>query len=1286
MSDKEKIPAKKPNLELAFDVGHSSVGWAVMQAVGRESARTETPSVNILGCGVVTFGADDCLASKRRQYRQQRRHARATRKRIELLARFLSHHLKGEADPATARFLELLKPYLEQTAATRQLQGDGDSFAWQRAAEILAAAREGQPLPAIGWAELWDILRWYAHNRGYFAPPWANRGDGSSAADADDEVSDTEKVEHANALMRELGTSTMAETITAYTARYEREAAEWQQGKSKDKPKHFKGLNAAFLREKVVWPEVHALLTALKGKLPKLDDALIRTLLGNDVDPLRDRDAWRTLLSPSLSSIPNGGEGGRRPGEEVLVAARDKSAKHGSEESLPGPAIQLPKRYHGGLLFGQVIPRFENRIIGVCPIHFAKRQAELLAAGFSPADAQKEAAKQSKLPSKATREFLRYRWAMQIANIFGAKRGEPKTRPLTADERKQLTALAEKQGAFTKGEFKVAVRQITGWPEKPPRDNLDGLLLHPDAERALVLDPARQQIHKCKLAVALDALPERYRKRLYGQLTRGKAVTLATVRNWLAGAEAEAFDAEVQRVLEAANTKRSKKQAPPTRDELLTEELRVDWKRVASGRAPYARPVLRQAYDEVMQGFDPRAEKSADQPRGCLCQTNELKEAQLQRRLEEQTNNHLIRHRLLILGGEQPKPNPTREQEKSRFKGLLHDLIQEFANGDKSRIAGMTIEVARDLRDLSGKTRKEQEQDLGLRLGDFKRVAKDVEDYCKPRGIRVTASLIRKARIANDQGWKCPYTKEPFELQNILNGDMELDHIIPFRDRESNSLDSLVVTWKEINAMKKRRTAWQFMSEEETKPVDGLPRLQLLPLSKFEEHVKSLKPKRGQGHPDDRARKERRVKRLLTPTYEEKEFTPRDLTLTSHLVRLGAQVLQRAFPPDQRPPVNSIPGSVTGEVRKAWKLTGCLEAANPAVMEEVEERNPNTGQVEKIRRVKKKDDIRGITHLHHALDACVLGLAAHYFPRHGTVWSAMVKAGTERDADDDRRLWLAMTKRRPTPQEAALLQATGLYQADSEGRMHLTDLPEDLKKQLRARLSEKRVVQHIPADMSGVKTEENTRRVLQVREDGRVDLRQQAPRDAKTGVRPQPKTTDESAGKLLGLNPANGDGKLKRQKGVRVITENFGVAILDHAPEGEDKFVIIPWHKVHARIFKGLNGEKSLVERNGGKMPRVLRNGQLIRVPSGTRAGIWRVTSTKNTEAYGLALDLSSPDNLKLDRGNAPIQKLCEDGLEIVDCPLVGVDASHVKVAEVKKRPRKKPADTMTADDTSATT
>jgi CRISPR-associated endonuclease Csn1 len=1199
------------DLELAFDVGHSSIGWAVLQSRTDVSPAANAPRVNILGCGVVTFGADDCLASKRRTYRSQRRHLRATRKRIAWMEKLLAQLgvLSTEAFEAVHK------------------QAGGDSFAWQRAAEILANARSQKPLPDLGWPELWNILRWYAHNRGYFSPPWANREEDSIADDND--VPDTEKVERANAIMREFKTVTMAETISAYTVRYEQEVAEWQQKKRAEKSPHFKGLKAAFLRESVVWPEVRDLLTALKGKLPKLDDALIRTFLGNDPDPMKDREAWRTI---------------------------------------PCPAIKLSGRYHGGLLFGQVIPRFDNRIIGVCPIQFARRQAELIAAGFSADDAKDKAAKESKLPSKATPEFLRFRWAMQLANIFGERAGERETRALSANERKQITERAERQGAFAKGEFKKAVREIAGWPDKLSRDNLDNLLMHPDAEKALVLDPAQREVHNSKLAAALTALPERFRKRLLGKLRRGQSVSYKQIHGWLAGADADAFDAEIQRVIEAANTKHSKKQTPLTRDELLAEKLAAEFPK---GRAPYARPVLRQAYEEVMKGWDPRAEKKDQQPRGCLCQTDELKEAQLQRRLEEQTNNHLIRHRLLILGGEQPKPNAKPEHERRRFKGLLHDLIQEFANGDKSRIAGMTIEVNSELRDLSGKTRKAQEQDLGLRFGDFKRVSAKVEEACKRRGIRVTAGIIRKARVAEDLGWRCPYTGKDFCIDTLLDGVMDKDHIIPYADRESDSLDSLVITWNEVNKWKDKRTAMQFIRDEGGKRVPGRPELEIMALAVFQKHVAGLDTRKG--HDDDRARKKRRIRRLLTEHYEEKEFTPRDLTVTSHLVRLGAQVLQRNFPKDQRPPVVSLPGSVTGEVRKAWKLTGCLEAANPAVMEEVEERDEATGELKKVRRAKKKNDIRGITHLHHALDACVLALSAHYFPHHGTVWSTMVKAGIDREADDDRRLWLAMTKRRPTPAEAALLKTTGLYKADAQGRMHLDELPEQLKQQLRQRLVEKRVVQHIPADMSGMRVQENTRGITAIK-DGRVFLRQQS-RDAKTGklsINP----TEESANKVIGLKA----GKLTPQKGVRVITDNFGVAILDHAPEGEDKFVIVPWHKIWVRIYKGFKDEagktieKSLVERNGGKQPRILRIGTLIRVSNPKNKaykGIWMVRGVQLNQRAGYLVDISEPDVIEYRvpkrkdcKQNVGLKALVQGGLEILKTPLTGVVSPPLKLAE----------------------
>jgi hypothetical protein len=428
----------------------------------------------------------------------------------------------------------------------------------------------------------------------------------------------------------------------------------------------------------------------------------------------------------------------------------------------------------------------------------------------------------------------------------------------------------------------------------------------------------------------------------------------------------------------------------------------------------------------------------------------------------------------------------------------------------------------------------------------------------------------------------------------------------------------------------------EFVRAEGGKPVPGRPELTLMPLALFQKHVEGLDTRKG--HPDDRARKKRRIRRLLTENYEEKEFTPRDLTVTSHLVRLGAQVLQRAFPQDSRPPVVSLPGSVTGEVRKAWRLIGCLGAANSAIFE-ADGKTP-----------KRKEEIRGITHLHHALDACVLGLASLFFPRNGAVWGAMVKAGADREATDERRLWLAMTRRRPSAEEAALLRATGIYQADASGRMHLDELPDELRRQIRQRLAEKRVVQHLPADMSGVKVEENTRGIVGEK-DGRVLLRQRSGRDAKTGCQAV-KVTDMAPVKLLGLQPSSGDGKLKRQNGVRVITDNFGVAILDHAPEGSERFVVIPWHRVWQRIA-------SLRCRNSGVRPTIIRNGNLIRIRTGNFAGVWRVFSAKNNAA-GIALDIGWPDVVRLQNKteghkiNVLLSSLVKAGIEVIPNRLIG--------------------------------
>jgi len=1027
---------------------------------------------HILGCGTVIFPADDCLASQRRTFRRQRRHIRSTKQRIARMKTLLTH-------------LGVL--------SKSQLDKPGCAWPWKLAAGVLGGGE------VLSWPELWDVLRWYAHNRGYDG----NRRWG--AEDAEALKDDTEKEENAINLMQKNGITTMAETFC-------KELGVDPSGPKKSSMVRFKKFNAAFPRQ-IVEDEVRRILRAHFGKLERIDADLERALLGRDSN---DRDAWRAIACPNLN---------------------------------------LPRRYQGGLLFGQLVPRFDNRIISRCPMT------------------------NQKVPTRHCGEFLDFRWGMQLANIRVGASGTGELRPLGVEERQALDQQMRDRGSMTEGELKKAVRRVTACS----RDNLETTLMHPDAKEALILDPVRRLTRSEKLKTLWPLVPERVQRHAVKIWRRGKATTLLGLRERIEinGGPTAQFDAEVERILDAANSKKRRKEAALTREALLAEPLLV---RRLDGRAAFSRPILRQAFAEVMAGKHPKEEN------GCLFRSEEIRAAEIGRRIDIQTNNHLVRHRLLIL------------------ERLQRDIIKEYAGDEAKRIGQMTIEVNRDLREMSGKTAKEKAQDLGKRLANFKGVSAKLETAFAGKNIHISPGLIRKARIAEDLGWKCPYTGQTYDAFQLLNRAVDKDHIIPRTERTSDSLDSLVVTFSAVNKWKGKRTALKFIEDEQGKPVPDMPNLSVVTAAQYKTFIDGLETFKG--HDDDKKRKLNRKRLLLLRDYEEPEFTPRDLTQTSQLVRLGAQVLRRPYLGLERQPVVvSIPGAITGAVRKGWNLLGCLAAANPNVLDE-------TGEP------KIKTDLREITHLHHALDACVLAFASHYIPNHGGIWKLIAK----------RRL-------NETEQMELRSATKGLFEFSAERRFGLRDLPSALKQQLCQRLAERRVVQHVPSEMTGLHVEQNSWRVIRVEND-EATLRQRIRQPDGSRFM---KETREKTNKLLGLRPTGGSGKLQKNKAVLVIPDNYGLA-LDPEP------TIVPFHKVWDRL-------QALKKANGGKMPRVLRVGQSIIVPRGRYAGTWRVFSVKAS----LTVDLGAADKIRLEnkgqgtKREVQIKTLARDGMEIAPRRLTGV-------------------------------
>lgn len=358
---------------------------------------------------------------------------------------------------------------------------------------------------------------------------------------------------------------------------------------------------------------------------------------------------------------------------------------------------------------------------------------------------------------------------------------------------------------------------------------------------------------------------------------------------------------------------------------------------------------------------------------------------------------------------------------------------------------------------------------------------------------------------------------------------------------------------------------------------------------------------------------------MMLASYEEKEFVPKDATQTSQLVRLGAQVLRKNLPHLTTADIVSLPGSVTGTVRKGWDLNACLELACPQIMEETTDENGK-----KVRRAKIKSEIRGLTHLHHALDACVLGLATNFIPNTG-------------------RVWKLITKRNLDPIERRELEVLRVFDFNNENRFALRNLDKKFKDQIRQRLAQKRVVQHLPARMDGMPVDLNMWRLKDWQPDGKAILEKHS-RDA-SGKRKldTPKAGADNKDRLIGWQPENGNGKLKQLKAVLITNENFGVALTKPQP------VIIPFHKVWKKL-------QELPKDDDGKKPRVVRAGALIEVPKGKHKGFWRIFSIKNN-ANGVAFALGQRDGLHSDNSkqNVLVRQLLKDGAAFPKNPLTGI-------------------------------
>ena len=427
--------------------------------------------------------------------------------------------------------------------------------------------------------------------------------------------------------------------------------------------------------------EAEDILRAHIGKLPGLTEEVVHALMA---DPKREPDALRAW--------PN-----------------------------------IPKAYLGGLLAGQIKPRFDNRLAPRCPIDGVKT------------------------PLKSCEAFLAFRWAELLNHVRVGFMGQS-LRPLAPAELKALDEGVRKTGRYTARDFKKAVRDLVACDH----DNLDALLSGPDTDKdMLVRYPGLAQLDATFGIENFrqDEEAQKALRRLSHRLAKGK----------------EVLRTDILPLLVKDKTAKGKK-APA--DKLAAK--------LPTGRAPYSERVMRQAVAEIFAGKDPRAE-------GGILYRDATKEDPLpEKDIDRATNNHLVRHRIKIL------------------LRLLGDIVHDYAENNPARIGKLFVEVARDIKDFSGKKKKEIDSEIAsFRRSALQAAQKAAEALeCDPAAV-----------TAGDLNFTCPYTGKTFDAWDIRSKTVDLDHILPRSQRATDAMDALVLTFNAVNRLKGARTARQFIRD-----------------------------------------------------------------------------------------------------------------------------------------------------------------------------------------------------------------------------------------------------------------------------------------------------------------------------------------------------------------------------------------------------------------------------------------------------------------------------------------
>lgn len=306
-------------------------------------------------------------------------------------------------------------------------------------------------------------------------------------------------------------------------------------------------------------------------------------------------------------------------------------------------------------------------------------------------------------------------------------------------------------------------------------------------------------------------------------------------------------------------------------------------------------------------------------------------------------------------------PNPAVKRALTELRKVVNAIIAKHGIPAEVR-----IELAREIK----KTAKERSQAVkSMREGE-RRNSTAAEILLKELGIRQPRGFdLLKVRLYQECREICVYCgKHLGGVQNLFDGSLDVDHILPRNRFPDDSFANRVLVHKSCNRQKLGRTPWQAFGSDPEHWSAILERVKKLG---------STEKMRRFLHGDD----------ADLDLAKEDSFSSRRLNDTRYMSKVAAKYLGTLYggrdiqmaDGSRRRKVYATSGVATATLRRAWGLEAILRQPEPAPTELQSSRKPRTD------------------HRHHAVDAITISLTSNAaIQQLGHALAMGVAAGAER--------------------------------------------------------------------------------------------------------------------------------------------------------------------------------------------------------------------------------------------------------------------------------------------------